>query len=53
MRGLLYIGCVYAGSTAGLAVRLLVGLVAGSTAGVEGVADCAGPLRAVLAVPMV
>ena len=44
---------MYAGSTAGLAARLLVGLAAGNIVSVEGVADCAGPLRAILAVPMV
>jgi len=32
------------GSMAGLAARLLIGLIMGSTAGAEGVADCAGPL---------
>jgi len=41
------------GSTAGLAAQLFVGLVIGSTAGTEGVADCAGPLRAVFTVPIV
>ena len=30
-----------------------MGLAVGSTASIEGVADCAGPLRAVLAVPIV
>jgi len=44
---------VYAGSTAGLAVWLFAGLAVGSIAGAEGVADYAGPLRAVFAVPMV
>jgi len=37
----------------GLAVRLLAELAIGSTASVEGVVGCAGPLRAVLTVPMV
>jgi len=49
---LLYIGYVYIGSTAGLAARVFVGLATGSMASVEGVADCAGPLRAVFMVPV-
>jgi len=44
MRGLLYIGYIYAGSTVGLAIRLLMGLAVGSIAGVEGVADYIGLL---------
>jgi len=49
----LYIGYVYIGSTVELAIRLFVGLAIGSIVGVEGVADCAGLLRAVFTVPVV
>jgi len=41
MRGLLYIGRVYAGSMVGLAARLLMGLVMGSIADIERVAGYA------------
>ena len=44
---------MYVGGTIGLATRLLMGLAIGSTAGAKGVADCAGPLQVVLAVPIV
>jgi len=53
MRGLLYISYIYTGSTAGLTAWLFAGLAIGSTAGIEGVANSAGPLRAVFAVPVV
>jgi len=47
---LLYIGCVYVGSIAGLTAWLLAGLAIGSTAGAERVA---GALRVILAVLVV
>jgi len=53
MRELLYVGCVYTGNTAGFAAQLLIGLVIGNTASIKRVADYAGPLRAVLTVPIV
>jgi len=53
MQGLLYIGCVYAGNTVGFTAWLLTKLAVGSTASTKGVADCAGPLQAVLVVPVV
>jgi len=43
---------VYIGSTAGLTAQVFVGLAVGSTASVEGVADCAGLLQAVFMVPV-
>jgi len=48
----LYIGHMYIGNIAGLAARLPARLPIGSTAGIVGVADCAGALRAVLTVPV-
>jgi len=36
-----------------LAAQLFVGLAISSTTGVKGVANCAGPLRAILMVPVV
>jgi len=50
---LLYIGYIYAGSTARLAVWLFAGLAIDNIASIKGVADCAGPLWTVLAVLMV
>jgi len=53
MRGLLYISCVYTGSIVGLATQLFAGLAIGNTVGIKGVANCAGPLQAILTVPIV
>jgi len=43
---------VYIGNTIGLAAQLLAGLVIGNTISIIGVADCAGALQAILAVPV-
>jgi len=50
MWGLLYIGCVYTGSIAGLTAQLFAGLAIGSIASIKRVA---GALRVVLAVLIV
>jgi len=44
---------VYAGNTVGFAAWLFVGLAIGSIASIKGVAGCAEPLQAILAVPVV
>jgi len=48
-----YTGQVYSGITAGLATRLVAGSVTGNISDIIGIADCAGALRAVLAVLIV
>jgi len=48
----LYIGCVYIGNIIELVVRLPVGLAIGNIVSVVRVADCAGALWAVFAVPV-
>ena len=53
LQGLLYIGQVYAGPTAGLAVRLAAKLMAGYMASAIGVTDHARVLRAIFVVLVV
>jgi len=49
---IIYRPCIYRKS-AGLIARLFVGLAIGSTAGIKGVVDYAGPLQAIFTVPVV
>jgi len=53
MRGLLYIDYIYTESTVKFTVQLFIGLAISNTASIKGIINCAGPLRAILTVPII